>query len=57
MRKALKNMHEFLTGPLDDPLQLPSLSNFESFFLLKAFGTYATLTYYYYASIASESVK
>ena len=29
-------------GPLDDPLQLPSLSNFESFFLLKAFGTYAT---------------
>eukprot|EP01046_Picozoa_sp_COSAG06_P019956 COSAG06_NODE_1441_length_9454_cov_2.073437_2_plen_66_part_00 len=35
----------FLTGPLDDPLQLPSLSNFESFFLLKAFGTHAT----YYA--------
>ena len=23
---------------MDDPLQLPSLSNFESFFLLKAFG-------------------
>jgi hypothetical protein len=45
MRKALKNMHEFLTGPLDDPLQLPSLSNFESFFLLKAFGMHAT----YYA--------
>jgi hypothetical protein len=37
-----KEMHEFLAGPLDDPLQLPSLSNFESFFLLKAFGTYAT---------------